>query len=79
MSTNNQNIQSLSILTEDVISIADVPRELPSKARPHISTVYRWINVGVRGVRLESCRVGSQIVTSRQALTRFLAAMQQNL
>lgn len=67
---------SLNILTEDVIAISEVPQELPGQARPHISAVYRWANVGVRGVRLEACRVGSQIVTSRQALTRFLNAIQ---
>lgn len=63
----------LQILTEDVITLNEAARELPT--RTHLSTLYRWAKRGVNGRKLETVKVGSQIVTSRQALTRFLVAL----
>lgn len=59
---------------ERLISIGDVPKHLPRRAtgrRVHISAVYRWMSSGVRGVRLESVRVGGSTYTSVEALQRF--------
>jgi len=64
---------SLQILTEDVLTLNQAARELPT--RTHLSTVYRWAKRGVNGRKLETLKVGSQFITSRQALTRFLLAL----
>ncbi len=63
----------LSLLTEDVISVTEAAREIPS--RPNVSTVWRWTKRGVRGTKLQTVCVGSRIFTSRQAVTRFLEAI----
>jgi hypothetical protein len=34
----------------------------------------RWIHRGVGGVRLDAVRIGTQLVTSSQALNRFITA-----
>ncbi len=35
------------------------------------STLYRWAKDGIRGVRLETIRVGGSLFSSEQALQRF--------
>lgn len=43
--------------------------------RPHPSSLWRWTKKGVGGVRLESVQVGGRVFTSREALQRFVAAL----
>jgi hypothetical protein len=64
------------ILTEDVINLATARKELASITgkRPDKTTMTRWIHKGVGGIKLEAIRIGNQLLTSRQALTRFIAA-----
>ena len=64
------------ILVEDVLTLADARNELGSITgrRPDRCTLYRWCLRGVAGVRLEHVRLGNRILTSRQALTRFIEA-----
>lgn len=57
------------ILNEDVIDL----EQAAELARVHMLTVYRWCTRGVHGIHLEHLRSG-RILTSRQALERFLAA-----
>ena len=40
-------------------------------SRLAISTVYRWVQVGVRGVKLEYLQIGGMKVTTVAALQRF--------
>jgi len=42
--------------------------------RPHISTVWRWGQKGVRGVKLEIVRVGGRAYVSLGAIDRFVSA-----
>ena len=65
---NGDNV--LDLLTEDLISLPEAARELPTN--PHVSAIYRWCNRGIRGVRLESIKIGGKMFTSRQSLTRFI-------
>jgi hypothetical protein len=66
----------LNLLTEDAISLPQAARELPGKPDP--STLWRWTTRGVRGIRLETVRIGAgRIYTTRQALSRFVAATQE--
>ena len=47
----------IDIGNEELIPIRQVPARLPPRAngkQVHVTTVYRWINHGVRGFRLES-------------------------
>lgn len=41
----------------------------------HLAAVYRWVRHGVRGVMLESLRVGGTTYTSLEALQRFAEAL----
>jgi hypothetical protein len=40
--------------------------------KPHIASLFRWAGPGVRGVVLETCRVGATLCTTRPALLRFI-------
>ena len=64
----------IDLLTEHVVTLVEAARLVPPGrgGRPtHLSTLLRWINPGVRGVRLEAARLGGRWVTSREALQRF--------
>lgn len=59
---------------ETLVALADVPAHLPDRRggrRPHVSTIYRWVQRGCRGVKLESLQVGGTSCTSLEALQRF--------
>ncbi|QDV74275.1 DUF1580 domain-containing protein [Botrimarina mediterranea] len=45
--------------------------------RPHPTTCTRWTRKGVRGVRLESVRVGSLVKTTVAAVVRFIEAQNE--
>jgi hypothetical protein len=60
--------------SETLISLADAAKAVPRRRRgrkTHLSTIYRWATVGVRGVVLETLQCGGSRVTSREALQRF--------
>jgi len=64
----------IDIRNEQLASLREVPKLLPARRnrkRIHISAVYRWVQRGVRGTRLEVIRVGGTTYTSREALQRF--------
>ena len=64
----------IDISNETVISPADAVKNLPRRRggkRPNISTVYRWMVDGVRGIKLESICIGGTRCTSIEALQRF--------
>ena len=64
----------IDISQERLIALRDAPRNLPARPngkRVHISACYRWISRGVRGVCLESIRIGGTTYTSLEALQRF--------
>ena len=64
----------IDIGNEQLVSLRDVPKLLPARGngkRVHISAVYRWVQRGIRGTRLEVIRVGGTTYTSREALQRF--------
>jgi len=64
----------IDLSNEELIALRDLPKHLPPRPngkRIHISAIYRWIQRGVRGVRLESVRIGGTTYTSEEALQRF--------
>lgn len=42
--------------------------------RPNAATVWRWVKSGANGIRLEAVRCGARYYTTKQAVTRFIAA-----
>ncbi|HBJ36632.1 MAG TPA: hypothetical protein DDZ51_18125 [Planctomycetaceae bacterium] len=78
MSVSTETIQKTvsQILTEDVLTLQDARREIASATgrRPDKCTIYRWCLKGVGGTKLEHIRLGDRILTSRQAITRFITA-----
>jgi len=64
----------IDLSTEQIVTLAAATELLPSLragSRPHICTLYRWAQRGIRGVRLETARLGGTIVTSIEAIQRF--------
>ncbi len=67
------------LLTEDVIPVRQVAKYCPN--RPSLVTAHRWVNKGVTRsdgvkIRLECIKIGTHLMTSKQAVTRFIVASQ---
>ena len=66
--------RTMRILTEQVMSLkeaAEAIEKITSK-KPDKSTLYRWCTKGLKGRFLEHERVGGNIITSKEALERFI-------
>jgi hypothetical protein len=69
----------IDLQTEELLSLRDAAKRIPPGRRgkrAHLSTVLRWITIGVKGpksenVKLEGIRLGSRWLTSSEALQRF--------
>jgi hypothetical protein len=69
---------AIDVLSEETISLSAAARLLPRLRadRPvSAATIWRWASHGLRGVKLETARVGGTTVTSPDALRRFFAAL----
>lgn len=64
-------------LSEDLVTLTEATKVFPSRngKRTHFTTVLRWCKRGIRGVKLESWRVGGTLYTSLQAIQRFVDAL----
>ena len=69
-----KNESNSHILTETVCTLKEVPALLPT--RPCFQTVWRWTNRGVKGHKLETYKIGQQLLTSHESVHRFLEAIQ---
>ncbi|MCA9120193.1 MAG: DUF1580 domain-containing protein [Planctomycetaceae bacterium] len=61
-------------ITQKLVSFAELARALPRRRRNrpvHVSTIHRWRQRGVDGVRLEAIRIGGAWHTSWEAFARF--------
>ena len=70
----------IDIHKETLVSISETPKHLPRRPNGktvHISAVYRWINKGISGIRLESARIAGCTYTSLEALQRWSDALTQ--
>ncbi len=67
----------IDLATEDILSLTAAAKRLPHLRgkRIHSSTLYRWASRGVRGVVLETARIGGSTVTSAEALQRFVDSL----
>jgi len=62
----------IDIKRETLISLREARKEFPT--RPSLPTLWRWIVTGVRGVVLDSVRIGGRRFTSKEGIQRFLEA-----
>lgn len=60
----------MTLLAEDRISLTDLAKDEDR----NVSTVWRWAQRGVRGVKLETFNVGGRRFTTREAFARFVEA-----
>ncbi len=61
---------SIDIQNETVCTVTEAAKLFPG--RPHIATVWRYVHTGVRGLRLETIKVGGKRFTSHEAVERFI-------
>lgn len=64
----------INIDNEELLTLKEVARLFPSARTDgtiRLNTVYRWVNKGFRGVRLETVDVGGACYSSREAVKRF--------
>jgi hypothetical protein len=59
--------------TEHLLSMTEAAKLLPG--RPNVATLWRWRTSGCRGHRLETILFGGRRYTSREAIARFVAAI----
>lgn len=60
---------------EQLITFADAVASLPVPIAT--ATMRAWCTLGVDGVVLESCRIGGNRYTSKEAVERFLAKLNE--
>ncbi len=68
----------IDISIEETFSLAEAAKRLPCRrkgVRPNVATLYRWAQLGCRGVRLETICVGATRCTSMEAMQRFFDAL----
>ena len=64
----------ISLSEQNVIPLKEACKLLPKRRsgkKPHVATLYRWADPGLRGVRLETLQVGDTLCTSPEALQEF--------
>jgi hypothetical protein len=67
-------------IDETILPPPEAAKEVPRRRRgrkTHVSTLYRWMTSGCRGVVLESIQVGGTRCTSREALQRFFERLSE--
>ena len=65
---------AIDLHNEHLLTLSEAAEQLPRLRRGrkiHISTLYRWISTGVKGIQLEAGKLGRTLVTSTEALQRF--------
>lgn len=64
----------IDLPNERVLSLTAAAKTLPERRagkRPHVATLYRWAQRGLRGVQLETIQIGGTLCTSMEAMQRF--------
>lgn len=68
--------------SEEAIRLSLLPKVIPPTAngrRVSLASVYRWAQVGIRGVRLRTFNIGGSKFTTRQEVERWSAALSQGM
>jgi len=66
-------IGGIDIETETVIGLGEGSREFPPRGISD-ATMARYIQKGIRGVKLEIFKIGGRRYTSKEAIDRFIVA-----
>ena len=64
----------IDVVREKVFPLREAPSSLPrcrAGRKTHVATLFRWASKGLRGIRLETIKVGGSTCTSAEALQRF--------
>ena len=64
--------------TENLVRFNEARSAFPGRGSIALQTLHRWRLRGVRGVKLETCLCGGLRMTSREAISRFLAAQNRD-
>jgi hypothetical protein len=59
------------VQNQQLLTLRQASKQIPS--RPHVATLWRWVNKGCRGIRLESWLIGGLRYTSEEAIEKFFA------
>lgn len=61
---------------EEYLTMAEAARAVPkvNGRHPNPVTIWRWVRKGCHGVHLQHWRVGTRVVTTREAVAEFLEA-----
>ena len=65
---------SIDTELETLLTFDDARTAFPGDRRLSLATLHRWRLHGVRSVRLETVLIGGLRYTSREAISRFIAA-----
>lgn len=68
----------IDLSKETLVSLAEAAKRLPRRRggrKVHVSCLYRWTQVGLKGVILESIQIGGTRCTSIEALSRFFEVL----
>lgn len=60
---------------QELIALRELPKLLPKRPngkRVHLATIYRWIQRGVRGVRLRATKIGGSTFIEQRNLDDFI-------
>jgi hypothetical protein len=76
-------MNTIDVTSDDTLTLREACSLLPRGrhgSKPHLSTLLRWITVGVPGpgggrIKLAAVRCGAKWVTSRAALREFVQAL----
>ncbi len=63
----------VDLLNETLIAFSSAPKKLPG--RPSLATMHRWRRKGLYGITLETVLIGNVCYTTREAFSRFVAAL----
>lgn len=58
--------------SETFISLKDAASSFPGNVSVCYETIRRWATDGIRGIRLETIRIGGRRKTTREACQRFI-------
>ncbi len=68
----------IDISTEKLVTPTEITKHVPRRRagkKCNVATVYRWMQIGIHGIRLESLVCGGSKCSSIEALQRFFDAL----
>ncbi len=60
----------------ELLTFSEARKIIPG--RPDLSTIHRWANQGIKGIRLRTLKVGGRRFVSKAEIEVFIAALNKN-